>query len=729
MKALLLFLSVALSVQLNAQNWDQIGPFGGYFKEFTFHPTDPSIVYAGSDDGGGIWKSTDGGNFWTLLTQDFPNMTGWSITVDAADPNILYACDVYSRYGLLKSTDAGITWNEITSGLSTQYDRMVSGLAIKTSDTLFISTGEGANTTPPRPGNGVFKSFDAGNSWMPGGLQGETVLSIGNNIFGTIFAGTEGQGLQFTNDNGNSWFPHPEVQAGSVVFEIEVEDSIIAVATSSGVYLSTNWGINFSNTGLFGEFNFDICIVSTSPNIELLCPTFQGLQQYSTANSSWSVVSEPLLLDKLTIGIGASNSNVLAGTFTNGPIYKSINNGLNWSAISGTPNCTEVNDVLLNPNNPNHMLSCLLGTYNIGGSYNDLCISETTNGGLSWLRKGPEAHGLCMTSNPNNFNTQYLGTFSQGLFKSTDSFGSFSQLISGNKLIADVIVSQEDTNTLIISEVDLDLQQVAIKRSIDGGNSFNNVASLATNRLLFNLYSDDTVYAATNNGIQRSIDNGLSWSSWQLNGENILSLAAHGTKIYAGTDAGILHEIVGGNVTDISGPWQTPVQIKSIYRYGDELFVGLNGAEQDTTYDLNGSIWMSTDGGNSWTNITTDLTNTNIYGHNVINSNGQDLIIATYGGGMYKTDDLVLSAYNENSSENSLSIQPNPVKELFAIFSEGLQIEEFILLDTKGRMVLTSKGILSENTNVDASALKPGMYTLQITFENGSIASRTLHKL
>ena len=247
-----------ICIQAFGQTWQQIGPKGGYFKEFTFHPTNPSIIYAGSDDGGGVWKSTDGGINWALLTASFPNMTGWSITIDPLNMSTVYACDVYSRYGILKSTDGGSTWSQIVNGLSSQYDRMVSGITLKNSDTLFISTGEGATTNPPRPGNGVFRSDNGGSSWSAVGLQDTTVLSIGSNVFGTIFAGTESYGLKFSNDNGSTWSTHPQINSTTRVYEVEVQDSVVAVASTAGIYLSTNWGINFTNTGLASNFNFSI---------------------------------------------------------------------------------------------------------------------------------------------------------------------------------------------------------------------------------------------------------------------------------------------------------------------------------------------------------------------------------------------------------------------------------------------------------------------------------------
>ena len=434
MKKLLLIIFALSIVQLHGQTWEQIGPNGGYFKEFSFHPNNASIVYAGSDDGGGIWKSLNGGQDWDLLTPDFTNMTGWSITIDQQNPDTVFACDVYGRYGLLKSTDGGASWNQSVTGLSSQYDRMVSGITLKTTDTLFISTGEGKHTTPPRPGNGVFKSVDGGSSWSPAGLQGQTVLSIGSNVFGTIFAGTESNGLQFSNDNGTTWSHHPQVSATSVVYEVDVMEHVIVVSSSTGVYLSVNWGIDFINTGLAGEFNFDVAIQQTSPTIELWGTTFSGLQKYSSSTSTWVPVSDPLLDNKLVIGIGASGTNVMIGTFSNGPIYLSNNSGTSWSTTATSPTCTEINDLIVDPNNSDRMFTCLLGTYNLEGLYNDQCIYETSNAGSSWTRKGPNAHALCLTPNPLDFNKSYLGTFSQGLFKSNDGFDNSINILGGKKL-------------------------------------------------------------------------------------------------------------------------------------------------------------------------------------------------------------------------------------------------------------------------------------------------------
>jgi len=705
-----------------AQNWVSIGPGGGYFKEFAFHPVDTATVYVGSDDGGGIWKSTDGGNTWNLSTADYPNMTGWAIEIDPANPNVVYGCDVYGRHGLLKTTDGGASWSRITAGLSTQYDRMVSGIALKTSDTLFISTGEGANTTPPRPGNGVFRSDDGGNSWTPAGLQGTTVLSIGQNVFGTIFAGTESTGLFYTNDNGATWILHLDILPTAVVYEIETRDSVIAVATPSGVYLSTNWGINFTNTGLVGEFNFDLAIRATHPDVELYGSTFTGLQAYSSASSLWTPISDSLIDNQLIIGVGARDAEVYLGLFSNSPIVRSPDAGTTFTELIASPAVTEINDLVVDLLQPNRMATTLLGTYNIGGAFNNRCIYTTTDQGLTWDRTGPKAHGLCLVSNPFEFERMFLGTFSQGLYQSDDGFQTFTQLIGGNKLVGDIAVSRRDTQVVLISEVDLDSSLVRIKRSADGGQSFGIVANLLVNRLAFDAGNEDSVYAATNNGLHLSTDYGQTWAAWRLAGEDVLALYSAGNALYAGTDAGELYAIQAGTVANVSGPWVKPVQVKSIFKSGPRLLVGLNGAEQDTTYDLNGSLWQSDDDGATWMEITQQLPHTNVYGNNVIVGAGNDVVVGTYGGGLYRADNVLLSAETSPADFPRMEIYPQPARERVRVRVPGQAVRALRLVDLAGRVQLTRTYPLTEpNAEVllELPALSEGSYLMWVELEGG----------
>ncbi len=87
-------------------------------------PTNPRILYAAFWDhqrqpwmvrsggpGSGIWKSTDGGESWTRLTQGLPKLMGKiGVDVSPAKPDRVFAIVEAEKGGLYRSDDAGKTW-------------------------------------------------------------------------------------------------------------------------------------------------------------------------------------------------------------------------------------------------------------------------------------------------------------------------------------------------------------------------------------------------------------------------------------------------------------------------------------------------------------------------------------------------------------------------------------------------------------------------------------------
>ena len=143
-----------------------------------------------------------------------------------------------------------------------------------------------------------------------------TTPCIGNNVFGTIFVGTEDHGIFYSNDYGTTWTIHPDVSSTAICHEIDVKDSIILIGTNLGVYLSSNYGINFTNIGLSGEFNFDVTIHQIQPNIEVYSSTINGLKYYSSATGSWTVENDPEFAGQLVIGIQSDGTNIYTNTHT-----------------------------------------------------------------------------------------------------------------------------------------------------------------------------------------------------------------------------------------------------------------------------------------------------------------------------------------------------------------------------------------------------------------------------
>ncbi|MCY7408643.1 MAG: hypothetical protein LH473_00075, partial [Chitinophagales bacterium] len=116
------------------------GGGAGRINVIEFDPNNSDIIYIGAA-GGGIWKSSDAGATWSVLTDNFPVTGIADIAIDPLNTNTIYAATgdgygyeigflqsdndfwggVYSA-GILKSTDGGATW--FPTGLSYEQDNL-----------------------------------------------------------------------------------------------------------------------------------------------------------------------------------------------------------------------------------------------------------------------------------------------------------------------------------------------------------------------------------------------------------------------------------------------------------------------------------------------------------------------------------------------------------------------------------------------------------------------------
>jgi photosystem II stability/assembly factor-like uncharacterized protein len=92
-------------------------------SDLAMDPTNPRILYAAMWDhqrvpwqvrsggaGSGIWKTTDGGDTWTRLTEGLPKLMGKIGVAVSANPDRVYAIVEAENGGLYRSDDAGKSW-------------------------------------------------------------------------------------------------------------------------------------------------------------------------------------------------------------------------------------------------------------------------------------------------------------------------------------------------------------------------------------------------------------------------------------------------------------------------------------------------------------------------------------------------------------------------------------------------------------------------------------------
>ena len=158
-----------------------------------------------------------------------------------ADPKTFYvAC---GPGGLWKTTNSGLTWISI---FDAQPVASVSTVAVADSDPklVFVATGDGLNDAGASPGNGVYKSADAGATWTHVGL--DVIREISkiivdpadpNTVFvaavGHIFGPNDSRGIFRSRDGGQTWekvlYKDDTAGAVDVVFDPQNSKTLFAV--------------------------------------------------------------------------------------------------------------------------------------------------------------------------------------------------------------------------------------------------------------------------------------------------------------------------------------------------------------------------------------------------------------------------------------------------------------------------------------------------------------------
>ena len=174
--AIAIFASLPLALaqdakSLDALKWRNVGPYrGGRVTAVEGVPSKPMTFYMGAT-GGGVWKTTDAGISWNNISDNFFN-TGsvGAIGVSLSDENVVYVgmgehCvrDVTVSHGdgVYKSTDGGATWRNI--GLSAT--RHISKVIVHPSNPDVVYVGAQGTPWGPSDDRGVYRSKNGGQNW------------------------------------------------------------------------------------------------------------------------------------------------------------------------------------------------------------------------------------------------------------------------------------------------------------------------------------------------------------------------------------------------------------------------------------------------------------------------------------------------------------------------------------------------------------------------------------
>jgi len=257
-----------------ALNWKLRGPanVGGRTRAILIDPDDTTHnTWFAAGVTGGIWKTTDNGDNYVHLTDNFPNLSVCALAMATSNHNVIYAGTgesfpggTYQKgNGIWKSTDKGTTWIQLLATANDENFAYTNRIVVSpTDENIVLAATE----------TGIMKSLDGGISWTKkynsqGGIED---LDADPTDFNTLYACEHNMGVVRSTDMGEAWAVSSTGIAGGARFELAVSpvdnNNVFLSAnisdTESHIYFSSDKGMNwvrFDDTQNFlgGQGNYD----------------------------------------------------------------------------------------------------------------------------------------------------------------------------------------------------------------------------------------------------------------------------------------------------------------------------------------------------------------------------------------------------------------------------------------------------------------------------------------
>ena len=323
----------------------------------------------------GVYKTTDGGQTWdqVLFVSDSTGVV--DLAMHPTNSNIVYAAawerirrPDRRRYtgatsGIYRTTDGGTNWELLTNGLPSQAnDKGRIGLAISPSDPNYVYAyivNEGGTLT------GIYQSTNAGDSW-----NSMTKNGIGEPPFmwwfGKIYVHPESPNSLFalslnvhyieditSSNNWSTIFSGAHVDQHAIAIHPQNPDWVVA-GNDGGVYLSEDRGVNFQKLDGLPITQF----YRATLDYQFPERLYGGTQDNGTNRTLTGSLDDYQQIfggDGFVSLVNPVDNNFVYVEFQNGNFFRSLDGGLNFTSALNGFQSTRRNwnmPVVFDPNDP-----------------------------------------------------------------------------------------------------------------------------------------------------------------------------------------------------------------------------------------------------------------------------------------------------------------------------------------------------------------------------------------
>jgi photosystem II stability/assembly factor-like uncharacterized protein len=560
----------------------------------------------GPNEERGLFRSTDGGQSWQKLIYKDENTGASDVEIDPSNPDVVYASMWEVREGpwedgnefngtgggLFKSTDGGNTWHQLTNGLPKDLSQIYVAIAPSDSHRLYATIGIASGSLA------FYRSDDSGETWTKPTDDPRPSARIGGGDLAIPRVDSKNADVVYcastvtmkSTDGGKTWFGFRGAPGGDDYQNLWInpnDPNIILLVSDQGALVTVNNGASWSSW--YNQPTAQIYHVSISPTFPYrVC----GGQQESGSVCISSRGNDGAITYREWHPVGVIEYGYVAPD----PLDTDIIYGGGRSEVSkfhwSTGQVQDVTPIPLRTSKyrtdrtePTMFSSVDPHTLYYASNF----LFKTTDGGISWqtiskdlTRENPGVPASVGTLVPKgadkqrgaiyalapsfkNINTLWAGT-DDGLIWQTRDGGKNWNDITPKDLTPWSKVTQisashfdEETAYASVSRFRINDNRPYIYRTHDGGKNWTLITTGLPDFGPVDTIREDPVrkgllFAGTENSVWVSFDDGDQWQSLQLNlphtsmrdlwiHDNDLIVGTHGRSFWILDDIAPLREV------------------------------------------------------------------------------------------------------------------------------------------------------------------------------------------